>query len=78
MFSKSLSLDHTLTRSYYLLTEFFFRNFISERASNTQQLLLIYTELYIFLNSWIEFPLFNRQPLEALKFKRQPSKGGKH
>ena len=35
---------------------------ISERASNTQQLLLIYTELIIFLNSWIKFPLYNRQP----------------
>ena len=57
----------TLSRSYTdktLLLAYwnFFRNFISERASNTQQLLLIYTELIIFLNPWIKFPLYNRQP----------------
>ena len=53
-------LKTTLSRSYtdkilLLAYRIFFRNFISERASNTQQLLLIYTELYIFFNSWIDF-----------------------
>ena len=62
MFSKPLSLDPTLTRPYYVLTEICLENFISERASNTQQLLLMYRELIIFFNSWIKFPLYNRQP----------------
>ena len=28
----------------------------------------------IYFNVWTKFPLINRQPLEALKFERQPSK----
>ena len=40
----------------------------------TQQLILIYTKVNNYLNSWTKFPLNNRKPSKALKFNRELSK----
>ena len=42
--------------------------------NTTVNLIWIYRETEIYLNSWTKFPLHNRQPPKALTFNRQPSK----
>ena len=74
----TLTLD--ITRPYNLLiSENISKCYTCERTrqprkiSKTQQLISIYTEV-IYLNSWIKFPLTNRQTSKALKFNHQQSK----
>ena len=40
----------------------------------TQQLILIYTKVNNYFNSWTKFPLNKRKKSKALKFNRQLSK----
>ena len=43
-------------------------------TSKTHQLILIHTEVNIYVNLWTNFPHNNRQPSKNLKCNRQPSK----
>ena len=74
MFLKTLSLD--ITRPYNLLISGSISKFSKRKVkttSKTQQLILIYTEVHFYLNSWTKFPLNNCQPSKALGFNRKPS-----
>ena len=73
---KRLSLD--ITRLYnpdLVISENIlkFHMWKAKTTSNTQNLLLINTEVNIYLKSWSKFSFNNRQPPKALKFNHQPS-----
>ena len=75
MFSKTLSLD--ITRPYNLLISESISKFPKRKAkttSRTLQLILTYTEVHFYLNSWTKFLLNNCQPSKALGFIRNRKK----
>jgi len=75
----TLTLD--ITRPYNsLISENISKCYTCERKrqpskiSKTQQLISIYTEVNIYLNSWTKFPLNKRQTSKALELNHQQSK----
>ena len=73
MFSKTHSPD--ITRPYnFLISQNTMKIYSTEKGQDTTFSTLIYTLVNIYLNSWIRFPVNNRQPSKALKLNRQPSK----
>ena len=66
--------DFTTLTWLYLKIFWNFYMWKAKTTSDTQNLLLIDTEVNIYLKSWTKFSLNNRQPPKALKFNHQPSK----